>query len=148
MFRPSMRQTLLMVLCVLLAPASARAESSVYQRTAEELSQAMVLSRKLGGQRVPYDVVFRRDPMRACIDAEGHLVSVGSLHGGLSVQGILWSEAHPFVVVDDELFSEGDAIGPFTLLEIRSDGVVAQRDGQTLFIPLDRGIETPAVIQL
>jgi hypothetical protein len=60
----------------------------------------------------------------------------------LSVQGIIWSDERPLAVIDDELFAQGDAIGPYTILQIRHEGVIVQRDADYLFVPLDRGLET------
>jgi hypothetical protein len=89
-----------------------------------------------------YDAVFRRDPMRPLIDAQGQLVTTTGLHGGLSVQGIIWSDERPLAVIEDELCAQGDVVGPYKILQIRADGVIAQREDQFLFIPLDRGVET------
>ena len=66
------------------------------------------------------------------------------LHVGLAIQGVIWSDERPLAVIDDELFAQGDAIGPYKILQIRPDGVVVQRQDETLFVPLDRGVETPA----
>ena len=128
---------------LLLAVTTVSAAQPPYERITERLSEALEASRALAEERTPYDVAFRRDPMRPIIDAQGHLISSAGLRGGLSAQGILWSADHPLAVVDDELFTEGETVGPYTILEIRTDGVIVQRGGddQRLFIPLDRGIE-------
>jgi hypothetical protein len=47
--------------------------------------------------------------------------------------------------MDDELFRVGDAMGPYTILEIHTDGVVVQRNGKALLIPLDRGLDTETI---
>ncbi len=128
---------------LLLAATSVPAAQPPYERTTKRLSETLAASRALAKERDPYDVAFRRDPMHPIIDAQGHLMSSAGLRGGLSIQGVLWSEDHPLAVVDDELFTEGETVGPYTILEIRTDGVIVQRGGddQRLFIPLDRGIE-------
>ena len=90
---------------------------------------------------VGYDVVFRRDPMRSLIDARGQLVTSAGLGGGLSVQGIIWSEERPLAVIDDALFAAGDTVGAYKILQIRPDGVIAQHGQEALLIPLDRGLQ-------
>lgn len=112
-----------------------------YEWTMQQLSQAVDACRAFATQMAPYDVVFRRDPMRALVDAHGELVASSGMHGGLSVQGIIWSPEHPMVVIDDELFAQGAAVGPYTIVEIQPEGVIVQRGAERLFIPLDRGLE-------
>jgi len=106
-----------------------------------QLANTVERSKALRDQLVDYDVVFRRDPMQPLIDADGEMVSVSGLHGGLSVPGIIWSETRPLAVLDDQFLAEGDAIGPYTILDIRKDGLIAMRNREEVFIPLDRGID-------
>ena len=129
------------VALALAYPGIAMAGTS-YERTTEQLSQAVQTYRDLTKEAGNYDVVFRRDPMRPLIDAQGGLVTSAGLHGGLSVQGIIWSTDRPLAVIEDELFGAGDVLGPYTILQIREDGLIAQRGQDFLFIPLDRGLET------
>ena len=120
------------------AEASARSAEQVLQK----LTRATDTCEHLRGRMVSYDVVFRRDPMRPLIDAQGQVVSSAGLHSGLAVQGVMLSAVHPMVVVEDELLGQGDQIGPYRILEIRSDGVVVQQsDERLVFIPLDRGVD-------
>lgn len=130
---------------VFCAPAVAGTRINEYDRIAQELGEVIETHEALDAQMIGYDVTFHRDPMRALIDREGQIISVAGLQGGLSVQGVIWSPSLPFVLVDDELRRVGDAIGPYTILEIHPDGVVVQRDGKTLIIPLDRGLDTGTI---
>ena len=124
--------------------ARAAVSPQAFERLTEQLQQAIAECRRLAEQVTPYDVVFRRDPLRPLVDAQGALVTTSGLRGGLWVQGIIWSEGHPMAVVDDELVAPGAALGPYVIQWIKPDGVVVRRqDGETLFIPLDRGLETP-----
>jgi hypothetical protein len=133
---------------VLVAPASAFLAASAqagvsprdYQRLIEQLSDTTESRKRASQQMIAYDVVFRRDPMRPVVDAQGGLLSPAALHDGLSVQGIIWSEAHPLAVIEGDIFSVGERVGPYTILEIKPSGVVAQRGNEMLFIPLDRGV--------
>jgi hypothetical protein len=133
---------------VLVAPAAAFLAASAqagvsprdYQRLIEQLSDTTESRKRASQQLIAYDVVFRRDPMRPVVDAQGGLLSPAALHDGLSVQGIIWSEAHPLAVIEGDIFSVGERVGPYTILEIKPSGVVAQRGNEMLFIPLDRGV--------
>lgn len=116
------------------------------ERTAAQLTQAVGASRELSAQMVPYDAVFRRDPMRALVNERGELVTSVGLQSGFAVQGIIWSTERPLVIVDDELFAPGASVGPYAILQIQPDGVVVKREGEAaLFIPLDRGLAPPEV---
>lgn len=126
--------------CVVAASAYAAQQS--YAQLTKELSQAIETCRGLSSQGAGYDAVFRRDPMRALVDAQGRLVTSAGLHGGLSVEGIIWSSDRPLAVIDDELFAKGDVIGPYTIVQVRQNGIVVQRGKEFRLIPLDRGIET------
>ena len=57
------------------------------------------------------------------------------------MQGVIWSEARPLALLDYDLLAEGDVIGPYRIVEIRPDGLIAQREDERVFVPLDRGIE-------
>ena len=138
-----------MVACVLmlgLAPPvlAAVVTPQTCERLTEQLRQAIAECRRLAQEVAPYDAVFCRDPLRPLVDAQGQVVAWGGLRGGLSVQGVIWSEDRPMAVIDDELFRQGDMVGPYSIVSIQPDGVVVHRhQGETLFVPLDRGLETP-----
>ncbi len=117
-----------------------------YQHTITQLSQALTAYRSLQQRILPYDAVFRRDPMQALVNEQGELVTSSGLRGGLWVQGIIWSADHPMAVIDDELVASGASVGPYTILEIHADGVIAQRGREVVFIPLDRGLEPPTSV--
>ena len=127
--------------CVLLMTSSAVASPANYERTTDQLSQAIGLYKELSKQQSRYDVAFRRDPMRPLVDAQGNLTTSAGLRDGLSVQGIFWSEGRPLVVIEDQLFAQGDTIDQYTIREIRQDGVVVQSASETQTIPLDRGLD-------
>ena len=129
---------------VIIVLAGAVAPAAAQERGLKPLANAVDHAKRLLEEFAPYDVVFRRDPMRALVDEQGELVTSTGLHGGLSVDGIIWSTEHPLAVIDDELVAPGQTVGPYTVLQIQADGVVVQRPGQThaLFVPLDRGLET------
>jgi len=130
------------LVAVLCGSGVASAASQDYGRLTEQLSQAIEASRHAAAPGPGYDVVFRRDPMRPLVDAQGRLVTSAGLHGGLSVEGIIWSSDRPLAVIDDELFAKGDTVGPYTIMQIRQDGVVVKRGDDVRLIPLDRGVET------
>ena len=110
------------------------------QRLVRRLSEALETHQMLARQATKYNVVFQRDPLQPMVDDQGEVATLVGLSGGLSVQGIIWSNERPLVVVDDELFEEGDRIGPYEILKIRHDDVVVRRgDDETITIPIDRG---------
>ena len=107
----------------------------------DELERSVTTCSKLSERMNDYDVVFRRDPMRPLLNQEGEMISSSGMSGGLSVQGIIWSDEHPLAVVDNDLFGVGAVVGPYLIAQIRQDGVIVIRGHRELFIPLDRGIE-------
>ena len=130
-----------MALCM-AGVISVHAGTPSHQQIANQLSEAIEKCRGLASQGAGYDAVFRRDPMRPLVDSQGRLVTSAGLHGGFSVEGIIWSSDRPLAVIDDELFAKGDTVGPYTIAHIRQDGVVVQRGKEFRLIPLDRGVET------
>ena len=124
------------------AGAAEFSSAASYERTTEQLAEAVAASRQLADQLSGYDVVLRRDPMQPLVNDQGDLLASAGQHGGLSVQGLIWSDERPLVVVEDELFAQGDSLGPYTILKIEPDGVIVKRGQDSpLFIPLDRGLE-------
>ena len=136
----------LVTLCIafsVLGAASAETTPKGYGQVTDQLAESMKACHSLAEQMGGYEAVFRRDPMRPLVDSRGELVTSTGLQGGLAVQGIIWSADRPLVVIDDELFGKGDTIGTYTIVKIRSDGVIAQRGTEVVFVPLDRGIVPP-----
>lgn len=111
-----------------------------YERTTQALSRLLEQWRQLTASVVPYDVAFRRDPMRVLVDEQGQVTSAIGLQEGLAVQGVIWVPDHPLVVVDDALASIGEWVGPYQILEIHPDGIVVKHGERVLIIPLDRGL--------
>ena len=132
-----------LIISLLFIGSSAEAAPSPYEQTAEKLLQTVTTYQELVQQETKYDAVFRRDPMEPLVDDQGNLLTAVGMQEGLMVQGIIWSEEKPFAVIDDTLYAVGDAVGDYTIREIRHDGVSAERNGQTEQIPLSRGFETP-----
>src|SRR5262249_53258136 len=66
------------------------------------------------------------------------------LRDGFWVQGIIWSEDHPLVVIEGDLFKQGDMVDQYTIKEIAHDGITVESGGTTQFIPLERGLDMPA----
>ena len=108
------------------------------ERTIDQLSEAIAAYKDLNGHSEKYDVAFRRDPMRPIVDAQGNILTTSGMKDGLSVQGIIWSEAHPLVIIENELYAQGDVVDQYTIAEIRKDGITVQSGTVTQSIPLDR----------
>ena len=133
---------------LLACARAAWAGVGAYEHTAEQLKQTVQAYRELTAQTRGYDLLFYRDPLRPLVDARGQLLSSAGLRDGLAVQGIIWSDKRPLAIIDDELFGAGDTAGPYTILKVRPDGVVARHNDQVLLIPLDRGLDTPSATSL
>ena len=131
----------LLLLALGMTPRPAEAALDEIEQTTQQLSQAMKSYRDQLKERGEYDMGFRRDPMQALVDSKGQLVASAGLREGSWVQGIIWSDARPLVVVDDQLFAAGDVVGPYKILEIHPDRVVVQKGDQPETILLDRGTE-------
>ena len=131
------------LLAVLLMCRVSYAEplSRGYERLIEQLTNAVKPYENLTRQEVSDDVLFRRDPMQSLVDTQGNLVSYAGLHDGLLLQGLIWSKDFAMVLVDEEFYAKGDQVGPYKILEIKYDGLVAERGSERLFIPLYRDAE-------
>ena len=136
---------LTLILCLQM-PGQAEAAIDTLERTTRQLSQALQTYRSRFQQEGRYDAVFQRDPMQAMLNSQGRVTVSAGLGEGLAVQGIIWSEARPLVVIDDHLFAQGDVVGPYKILEIHPNRVVAQLGDESKVIQLDRDLqkqETP-----
>ena len=131
----------LLLLALGMTPRPAEAALDQIEQTTHQLSQAMESYRDQLKERGGYDTAFRRDPMQALVDSKGQLIASAGLREGSWLQGIIWSDTRPLVVVDDQLFAAGDVVGPYKILEIHPDRVVVQKGDQPETILLDRGTE-------
>ena len=108
-----------------------------YERVTNELGRAMELYRGLAKSDIAVDETLpRRDPLRALVDSEGHSVSSADLYDGPILQGIVHSEGFVRVLIDDKFYAVGDSFGPYTVREIRDDGIELGQGNSSLFIPL------------
>lgn len=124
-----------MLMFFLLVPSIYAAELH-YEQSLKELTGAMADYQKIKAQTVRYEVVFRRDPMRSLIDANGNVLNPAGLEGGFALQGIVRSPNTNLVLVNDQFLGEGDQLGPYKILRIRPEGVTARREKERIFIPL------------
>lgn len=124
-----------------MMPLPAEAALERIEQTTHQLSQAMESYRDQVKERGEYDTAFRRDPMQPLVDSKGQQIASGGLREGTWIQGIIWSEMRPLVVVDDQLFGTGEVVGPYKILEIHPDRVVVQKGNQQETISLDRGTQ-------
>ena len=127
---------LLMVFCF-FSLTSYAAEPSDYELTVKALSRVVESARELSKTGAAgYNVLFRRDPLQPLVDGSGNVINSAGLHAGLSVQGVIWSDKFKSVLIDDELYGQGDTIGPYRILKVRADGFLAQKGNETVFVPL------------
>lgn len=128
--------TSLVVSGLLLVGSVVGAATNGPEQIIDQLAQAVRTAQALA-QRDPIDDVGScRDPLQPLVDQHGQVISVVGLSGDFLVQGIVWSNQRPLAVIDDEVVGVGDVVGPYTVLEIRADGVLVQQGTETSFLPL------------
>jgi hypothetical protein len=106
------------------------------ERLSEALSGAIAEYKSLERGVESYDFPLRRDPMKTLIDHEGNVVAPAGVRAGLVVQGVVRSGNFKKILVDNVFYSEGDAFGPYEVLEIKDTGFWAKEGGEKVFVPL------------
>lgn len=130
-------KNLLIVLIILysvLSPAFAElTDNEILQKS---LSNAVDQFRELSQPRRVFRIL-RRDPMQSLIDDQGNLIHSAEVSEGLILQGVFVSGENKMVLINDRFYNEGATAGPYKILEIRSDGFLAQQgDKKPTFFPL------------
>ncbi len=74
---------------------------------------------------------FKRDPFSQ--QALSDLEESQSLH----LSGILWDEANPTAIINDEIVAVGGEINGKKIVEIKKDKVILEADGQTTELGLE-----------
>ncbi len=122
-------------------PPPAQASLEDIERTTRQLSQAVKFCRAQEKKFDENSAVFRRDPMQSFLNSKGQPIVSPVVREGFWIQGIIWSDTHPLVAAGDQLFSQGDVVGPYKIIEIYPDRVVVQKGDQQETISLDRWTE-------
>ena len=131
--------TAVLMLVIFSSRTQAEVAPREYERIAKEFSGAFERIPNLTRPEMNFDeLLSRRDPLRPLIDLEGRPVKGTGLSDGLTLQGIIHSEGFTRVLIDDQLYSEGDAVGPFKLRKIRQDGIELEQAGSVTLVPLYR----------
>ena len=108
-----------------------------FKHVTNALSQALKLCQASSVSEKTADATWAgRDPLRPLIDSEGNPVKGTGFSDGPALQGIVRSQGFTRALIDDQLYSEGDAVGPFKLQKIREDGIELEQGGSVSFIPL------------
>ena len=127
---------ILIIMCFPFSTASA-GEIGEHEVMAKALTHSIETFRKLSESGSDYNVVLRRDPMEPLIDGQGNIVNSAGLHEGLIVQGIIFSEGFKAALIDDKFYYAGDTVGSYRILEIKSDGFLAEDENKkSVFVPL------------
>ena len=120
-----------------LSASSAFAGNVEYEHLEQELSGAVTLFQKLSLPEKVFTEVPRRDPMKSLIDNQGNLIPSLELSGELVLQGIYVSGGTKTVLVNESFYTEGSKVASYQILEIREDGILAQKENeQPTFFPL------------
>ena len=127
---------LLMTLCC-YTPQAFAAQATEYEAVAKELSQTTRLFRELSKRAPAYNIRARRDPMQPLLDDRGNTIgSLGLIDNDLALQGIILSKELKTALINDEFYSEGEMVGSYKILEIKSNGIVASNGTETTFVEL------------
>ena len=118
--------------------ASAEIAPKEYERVSNQLGQALEFYRVLARPGVSFkdEDLLRRDPMRPLVDAAGNPVPGADLFDGPVLQGIIHSEGFTRALIDDKFYAAGDSFGPYTIREIRDEGIELEQGSSSIFIPL------------
>ena len=131
-----MKKIIFLLVFLALGQMNAAAAAADYNSVAAELSQAMARFQASHHEAGKLDALLHRDPMVSLVDAGGNVINPAGLQKGVIVQGVIWSKNDKAVLIDDLFYREGDTVGPYKILEIRSKGFLARKDGATVFVPL------------
>jgi len=79
-----------------------------------------------------------RDPMAPLIDNNGGILIAKELDvDGFALKGIIYSATMPLAVINDEVLSEGDTLGGYTITEITETAVSLQKDDKGFTLKLE-----------
>jgi len=103
------------------ARATRRLSKKITDLKAKKQAKRQIIKEPLGWGRDPF------------VLAEGDTSKVASLVFG----GILWDSKHPKVILNNEVYKEGDKIGDIEIVKITKDGIVFKEGGKTRKVTLD-----------
>ena len=107
-----------------------------FEQLTQQLSTVAEECRTIPSQQAGYDVGFGRDPMRPLGVGQGQPADLFKMPGGFSLEGIIWSPKAPVAMIDGEFYRRGEGVGPYTLDEIRQNGIFIVRGKDRQWIPL------------
>ena len=100
-----------------------------------------LLSSASSGKNFVYNDQGRRDPFFPLVDANGRVLMVcedTTKVGDLQLEGILWdSEEDSFVIINGEIFAEGESIGDFRVIKIEKTQVTLSRNNEKCILKLE-----------
>lgn len=88
----------------------------------------------------PYDAADERDPLRPLINERGQLLLQAEKSAGdLILQGILYSDRGSQVFINNELFKEGQIVEGYTIIEIKANIVILEKDSKCIELKWEVG---------
>ena len=77
-----------------------------------------------------------RDPMQPLINERGEIVIKVETSGvtDIVLQGIMFSEIESTVIINNEIYRQGDTIGNKKLIKIEPNGVIIESEGKEYFL--------------
>ena len=78
----------------------------------------------------PYSPFTDRDPLYPLVNERGEvLVREKREVGDIIIQGIIYSEQDSSVIINNEIFRQGDIYEAYTIKKIEPDGIIFEKDG-------------------
>ena len=83
----------------------------------------------------PYRNVVERDPLRSLVNEDGKiLIREDREVGDLFLQGIIDSPEGSVVIINNEMFHEGDVFEKYKIKKIKGKGVIIEKGGKEYFL--------------
>ncbi len=79
-----------------------------------------------------------RDPFYPLIDFQGRVLIEREIDlEGMSLEGIMYSEHSPIVVINGEVLRQNEALGEYVILKIEREKVTLEKDGREYILKLE-----------
>lgn len=100
------------------------------------LPAIMLIPLTLCGQNnYPY-TISERDPMSPLINEQGEILLKTETHEELTIvlQGIMFSQNESTVIINDEIYRQGDYVGKNFIKKIEPNGVLVENEDKEYFL--------------
>jgi hypothetical protein len=88
-----------------------------------------------GEFKYPYRALTDRDPMYPLVNERGEiLIKEKKVVGDLIIQGIIYSPPESVVVINNEMYQEGDDFEEYKIKKIEPNGIIFQKNSEEYFL--------------